>query len=247
MGKNCVFYVVYKNNRFNSVTSRRPGLNEKEYSCRPFYDKETDQDSGLVYTREGLKVDGLCITTVGIIYPYIPTLMVYEVGTSNLIAVENYKFSGQKATSNDVVFFVKRDQQYTFEDQASMVSNFTSNLNYLYYSDQKRLMVSPMFQSYGIIDAKRKQFGLSEYKPYILTLDHGKITVDPTEPYFDSGAGETGQWVDPRQSYKPFTLTLDHGQITIDPDEPRFDPGAGETGQWVDPSGPGFEYPIGYN
>ena len=75
------------------------------------------------------------------------------------------------------------------------------------------------------------------------TVDHGQVAVNPLEPRFDPGAGETGQWIDPSQSVKPYYVTTDHGQVLVDPLEPRFDSGAGETGQWVDPLAP----PPGFN
>lgn len=37
----------------------------------------------------------------------------------------------------------------------------------------------------------------SSRRPYMIDVDHGQVEVDPMSPYFDSSAGETGQWIDP--------------------------------------------------
>ncbi len=93
----------------------------------------------------------------------------------------------------------------------------------------------------------RGDITLKEYEEVqrsgVYLVDHGQVNINPAEPRFEPGFGQTGQLVNPLLPLKPYQMTVDHGIITVDPMEPYFDSSAGETGQWINPGEVPFKYP----
>ena len=245
MNQDLIFWVVFKDSRYNSNRN----LLCSEFSLLKFEDQQRFLKNGNVlatYTAAQFGANGIAYMASERADSTDKNYKIYTFKYGDRVVYSydsnenNYTYDLSFRNRDSVFLVIMRDKNMSIESQAAVLGGWIMTLNNMKMNPLpiNKFITAP---ANAIFCPTSKLYEFSSVsnippKSYMLTLDHGQLLFDPTQPRFDPGAGETGQYVNPDLPLRPYSITLDHGVIEVDPNEPRFDPGAGETGQWTNPS-----------
>ncbi len=198
-----LFFIVYKNSSFgDSSQEYSDRCNKYEYTC--FYDEASEvivrASGNTTQWHKASEFGANGVDGLGSSYNSF-RLKTYRLGDTQIKEYRNktspkFDLKSARLTTHKVIFWIPFDNNQDYNDQSNRIYEIVSALNGRVIPSRlstppQTVYVGGFSQPWSPSSPPRPT------KPYTVTLDHGQITVDPSEPYFDSSAGETGQWTDP--------------------------------------------------
>ena len=217
-----IFFVIYKNAHFGDDAENYNGRNFKyKFAC--FSDSiGNDTWPHGIHSAGEFGADG--IYSIGL-RSDIFNLTVYRKGDKNVKeyrrehSITFFNLKNAKLILHPVILLIPYSDDESYEvqtDRLEIISNMLNNgvatpeniTRFLASLKNNSGLPNPpriVYLGGGSSQPWKPPSYPTPTRPYTVTLDHGQITVDPTEPRFDPGAGETGQWIDPSAPSLPFS------------------------------------------